>query len=150
MVFLSYPTDPVFSDTPTFYKNGEYGDTYRTDLVQVTDWLGNQVRVGDKVMYCIGAGHGQMMAMGKVKAMRGRELSRLSSWDWEKDESTGRFRRINEVRENYWEIEIQVLTEKTSGAWDNKKRTRPAWVNPMNVTSMSGLTEPVDPGSLDS
>ncbi len=88
-------------------SNLEYqGDT----CVAATDWRGNRFCVGDMVMYCIGAGRGQMMAEGRVLHIR-KNLS-------------------------YPQIEIQVLTERTSGSWNNGKRTRPAWVNAMNITAI--------------
>ena len=70
------------------------------------DWLGNRVEVGDVVMYAIAAGRGQQMAMGTVE-------------------------QIVATGDTY---KVQVLTEKTSGRWGNGPRTRPAWVNPMNIT----------------
>lgn len=124
---MGHPTNPVFSDTPVIVQQQEYGDRYRTDLVEVTDWLGRPVHVGDRVMYCIGAGRGQMMALGTVKAMRGREIQ-IREFNHETRTWSAYFMS--------WEIQIQVLTEKTSGAWDNAKRSRPAWVNPMNITAL--------------
>lgn len=132
------PSNPEFSDTPTYYKKEEWGDLYRTDVLSAIDWLGHQFRVGDNVMYCIGAGRGQMMAIGEVKAIRATEKQELKSWDWEA-QPDGRSKCVNEVWEDYWDIEVQVLTTKTSGAWDNTKRTRPAWVNPMNITAFGSL-----------
>lgn len=120
------PSAPEFSDTPTFEAK-EY-EPKRTDVLSAVDWLGNRFHVGDTVMYCIGAGRGQMMALGTVQAMRAQECQELVSWDWEGN------KRVNEVRRDYWNVEVQVLTERTSGSWDNEKRTRPAWVNPMNIT----------------
>lgn len=120
------PSDPQFSDTPT-YEAKEY-EAKRTDVLSAVDWLGNRFHVGDTVMYCIGAGRGQMMALGTVQAMRARERQELVSWDWEGN------KRVNKVWRDYWDVEVQVLTERTSGSWDNEKRTRPAWVNPMNIT----------------
>ena len=88
-------------------SNPEYEDGV---CVAATDWRGNRFCVGDMVMYCIGAGRGQMMAEGRVLQIR--------------------------TNTSYPEIEIQVLTERTSGLWNNEKRTRPAWVNPMNITAV--------------
>lgn len=73
------------------------------------DWLGNRVEVGDVVMYAIGARRGQQMAMGTVQQI----------------EATG---------STYEPYKVQVLTEKTSGHWSNGPRTKPAWVNPTNIT----------------
>ena len=135
----THPSQPVFTDTPTFAKVGGYREV-RTDCVGALDWLGHSFMVGDEVMYCIGAGRGQMMAIGTVQAMRGEQQRRLVSWDWEEKDGQ-RTRRINDVYEDYWEVEVQVLTQKTSGAWSNKERSKPAWVNPMNITSLAGLRE---------
>ena len=87
-------------------KNPEFEDGV---CVAATDWRGNRFSVGDMVMYCVGAGRGQMMAEGRVLQIRPGK---------------------------YTTIEVQVLTERTSGAWNNGKRTRPAWVNPMNITAL--------------
>lgn len=73
------------------------------------DWLGNRVEVGDVVIYAIAAGRGQQMALGTVQKI--------------------------EATENPYELyKVRVLTEKTSGHWSNGPRTKPAWVNPMNIT----------------
>lgn len=121
------PSDPEFSDTPTFERK-DYGSEKRTDVLSAVDWLGKRFHVGDEVMYCIGAGRGQMMALGTVQAMRATEKRELVSCKWAEN------KRTDEVWRNYWDVEVQVLTERTSGAWGNEKRTRPAWVNPMNIT----------------
>lgn len=84
--------------------------------VGATDWRGNRFRVGDKVMYCIGAGRGQVMAIGEVLQMEHKTVK----WG---DRTRDEFR-------------VQVLTEATSGSWGNEKRTRPAWVNEMNITAI--------------
>lgn len=88
-------------------SNPEYEDGV---CVAATDWRGNRFRVGDLVMYCIGAGRGQMMAEGRVLRI--------------------------EMDTFYNNLKVQVLTERTSGSWNNEKRNRPAWVNPMNITAM--------------
>lgn len=92
-------------------RNPEYeGNT----CVSATDWLGNRFRVGEMVMYCVGAGRGQLMAIGRVLQIQ------IDAYD---------------------NIKVQVLTEKTSGRWNNTQRTRPAWVNPMNITAIPhGMT----------
>lgn len=88
-----------------------------------TDWLGNQFSVGEEVMYCIGAGRGQMMAIGTVQEMRVKTM-----FHWTAD--VGR----HEVDV----VEVKVLTSRTSGHWNNRARTKPVWVNEMNITSMRG------------
>lgn len=126
-----HPHSPVYSDEPTFYQAHEWGDKWRTDVLSAVDWLGNIFRLGEKVMYCIGAGRGQMMAIGTVKQIRTRQYE-ANRWDQESKS----YYKVSMV-----EIEVQVLTERTSGHWDNEKRSKPAWVNPMNVTSLNNLIE---------
>lgn len=124
----NHPT-PVFSDTPVIEKE-QYGPTYRTDILHGIDWLGNEFRVGDLVMYCIGAGRGQQMALGHIQQMRAKETG---YYDWKQVKSwiaTG------------WDLEVQVLTEKVSGF--GGPRTKPAWVNPMNITSVDGIVKVTD------
>jgi hypothetical protein len=87
------------------------------ECVAATDWLGNRFRVGEVVMYCVGAGRGQMMAIGRVLKI-----------DYD-------------ATRPYDSFKIQVLTEKTSGNWNNEKRTRPAFVNPMNITAITQPTQ---------
>lgn len=82
------------------------------ELLVARDWLGRTFQLGSRVMYCIGAGRGQMMAYGVVVDMA----------------------IANQHNPEWGEIEVKVLTERTSGKWDNEARTRPAWVNPMNIT----------------
>lgn len=116
-----HPSSPTFSDTPVWDANDK-----RTDVLSAVDWLGNRFKVGDQVLYCIAAGRGQMMALGEVRAIRAWENMR-KDWDRETREYIAGF-----------EVEVQVVTQRTSGSWNNKQRTRPAWVNPMNITSMAG------------
>lgn len=123
------PHSPTFSDTPTFHQKGGWGDQWRTDGQSAVDWLGNTFSLGDKVMYCIGAGRGQMMAIGTVRQIRSREVT-LYGWNPETRER---------MSEPGVEVEVQVLTEKTSGHWDNEGRSKPAWVNPMNITALAEL-----------
>lgn len=89
--------------------------------VSAVDWLGRRFSVGDTVMYCIGAGRGQMLAFGEVKKLRLKTV-----FDW------------NQARQRIEQdsVEVQVLTTKTSGHWNNEKRTRPAWVNEMNISAL--------------
>lgn len=123
-----WPHSPKLSDEPGTYIDTN-GRTWRTDVLEATDWLGHRFRPGDKVMYCVAAGRGQMMAIGTVKAIRCRQYE---SQTWDRETQT-------HGKELRWEFEVQVLTTKTSGHWGNKQRTRPAWVNPMNITSVSGF-----------
>lgn len=118
-------------------------------VVSAEDWLGNRFRVGDLVMYCISAGRGQMMAVGKVVAMRvlaGQETMSVLNDKYVPDnsnynmDSNGNKRWVFIERPKHErQIEVQVLTERTSGRWGNERRSRPAWVNPMNITSVNGF-----------
>ncbi len=99
------------------------------EVIAATDWLGNSFTVGDLVMYCIGAGRGQMMAIGRVLKMKTETKKRYA----------GRDENGVQLYAPYDDITVQVFTYRTSGAWDNGQRTRPAWINPMNVTAITGL-----------
>lgn len=124
----NHPHSPVFTDNPTYHQPGGYGTNYRTDGVAAVDWLGNPFRLGDLVMYCVGAGRGQMMALGRVKQIRAHEVD-----DWDYRIVDGQRKWTQDGKR--WDVEVQVLTEQTSGHWGNEKRTKPAWVNPMNITA---------------
>ncbi len=136
--YARHPSDPEF-------------DEYETCLSAV-DWLGNRFRVGDTVLYCVAAGRGQMMAVGVVRALKAHHRTRTESRPAEPGETPTRVYLSpvtgEEFRSVHWtvpyhEITVQVLTTRTSGAWDNKQRTRPAWVNPMNITAVAGLEQTV-------
>lgn len=105
------------------------------DVLSAVDWLGNRFGVGDVVAYAIGAGRGQMIALGKVQKLRVDEHSK-TAWFYGPPALRSVVRLVSP--EN-WNIEVQVLTEKTSGNWGNGKRSRPAWVNPMNITAVNGF-----------
>lgn len=129
-----HPCNPEYSDTPTFYtESGGYGYTYRTDVISAEDWLGHRFSVGETVMYCISAGRGQMMAIGVVQQIRARTYDQ-GFWTWE-GEYPDRTRFYTKTGERT-DVEVQILTSGTSGNYDNKARTRPAWVNPMNITAL--------------
>lgn len=95
------------------------------EVVSALDWLGNRFSVGDTVLYCVGAGRGQLMAYGKVLKIR---ACARTKWD-------------PEVRDvvHFEDITVSVLTERTSGEWDNGKRSRPGSVNPLNITALPVL-----------
>ncbi len=115
--------------------------------LSAVDWLGNRFRVGDTVMYCVGAGRGQMMALGVIQQIRSE--SRMNRYFRPAEEGetptrvylspvTGEEFRSVAYEVPYDDITVQVLTTRTSGSYDNKQRTRPAWVNPMNITAVAG------------
>lgn len=119
-----YPINPMIES--------ETDDGKTAVISSAQDWRGNRFAVGDVVMYCIGAGRGQMMAVGEVLEIKGERKTR-QTWTGERD-ADGRAIYTEPVP--YWDITVKVLTHQTSGSWDNGKRTRPAWVNPMNITSI--------------
>lgn len=92
------------------------------ECIAATDWLGNRFAVGETVLYCIGAGRGQLMAIGKVLKMWAEDKV---VWD-------------HDLRKHVpgADIKVQVLTERTSGGWDSGPRTRPAMVTPLNITAI--------------
>ncbi len=93
------------------------------EVISAVDWLGNRFSVGDRVLYCVGAGRGQLMAYGKVLWIKAEAKP---VWDY----------AAKKWREDLETVTVQVLTERTSGNWGNEKRTRPALVNPLNITAI--------------
>ena len=81
------------------------------NIVSAIDWLGNRFYIGERVLYCISAGRGQQMAIGVVQEI-------VNNYDYSYGE----------------QLEVRILTEKS--VYDSKVRTRPAWVNQNNITSM--------------
>lgn len=118
-----HPSDPFYTEEPAPAPSEPQSTapTYR-EVDSAVDWLGNRFRVGEKVIYCIGAGRGQMMAIGTVVKMRAENV-KIRSYYEPKEET-----RVD--------VTVQVLTEKSSGYWGDAPRTRPAWVNPMNITAL--------------
>jgi hypothetical protein len=130
-----------FSQHPTAPELDAAGE-----VIAATDWLGNRFTVGDLVMYCIGAGRGQMMAVGRVLKIRSEVKFRHSSREAREGEAHTRLlhyydppKRWVDEQLPYDDITVQVITGRTSGLWGNGQRSRPAWVNPMNVTALTGL-----------
>lgn len=124
----SWPHSPEFGPIPTFVEGTYSGSMWHTHVVSAVDWLGARFHVGEKVIYCIGAGRGQVMAIGTVKSMRCREKYAYNLAGTTKARQPAG-----------WEIEVQVLTERTSSTWSESKRTKPAWVNAINVTAMPAV-----------
>jgi hypothetical protein len=104
-------------------------------IASAKDWRGNRVYVGDKVMYCIGAGRGQMMAIGTLLEIR---IDERPYTDY------GGQRHVERI------IKTKVLTEATSGLWNNASRSKPAQVNPMNITALSTLSPGIEQEAVDS
>ncbi len=126
-------------------------DTEGTGFVlSAVDWRGIRFHVGEQVMYCVSAGRSQMMAIGEVKQIKVDKSERRFARPPREDDPEDKIKyEYNNSTKTYdknkpfvWDalefddITVQVLTSKTSGRWDNKARTRPAWVNPMNITAM--------------
>lgn len=130
--------DPPYPREPEWDADG--------NVIGATDWLGNVFKVGDQVTYCIGAGRGQMMAIGRVLKLKNEVKQRMEFREPKKGETPnykGPYTGLDYVRYRvlYDCITVQVLTLKTSGP--SAKRTKPAWVNPMNITAlpMTGVSE---------
>lgn len=119
-------------------------------VVSAVDWLGNRFHVGDKVMYCISAGRGQMMAIGEVLQIKNdvrqwrsyRDADPGEKADREYTALDGTHYRAVTVYTPYDHVTVQVKTLKTSGHWNNQERTKPAWVNPMNITAIKSVEVP--------
>jgi hypothetical protein len=144
-------SDHLAPSSPLFDEEGA--------CLSAEDWLGKRFSVGDKVMYCIGAGRGQQMAIGTVKFIRATPQSRELELDPENfPDAPVEIRRVYDgwrpaengswggtavyvekpraiVIDRWHVIEVQVKTERTSGFW-NKPRVKPAWVNAMNITAL--------------
>lgn len=125
----AHPHSPTYSDTPTYYQPRSSGDLWRTDGQSAVDWLGNTFKLGDMVIYCIGAGSGQIMAVGEVQQIR-----TMSTTVWKYDHKTKQRWTEPDV-----EVEVLVLTKKTSSYSENQERAKPAWVNPMNITALANI-----------
>lgn len=113
-------------------------------VVSAVDWRGNTFRVGEEVLYCISAGRGQMMAIGIVLAIKVEQLFRSENVECDSDDPDGQVRPwfdpdhyYKTIKTPYDDITVQVRTLKTSGRWSNQERTKPAWVNPMNITAIT-------------
>lgn len=112
-------------------------------VVGACDWLGRRFVLGDTVMYCIGAGRGQMMAIGTVE-----EIASITETRWQHRPpkpgetptrtitSTDPPILLVDEEVPFDRVSVRVHTLVTSGAWDNARRTKPAWVNPMNITAL--------------
>lgn len=128
------PSDPEFREDAT--------------VRSAVDWRGNRFAVGEQVMYCIGAGRGQVMAIGEVLKIEAKRNQRNWFRDPEPGEEPNAFGwdyttqtrtvPLVEVEHWYWSITVQVHTKITSGRWGNEERTRPAWPNPQNITALTG------------
>lgn len=124
------------SDYPRVAERNEKGD-----VVAAIDWLGNTFRIGDQVVYCISAGRGQMLAIGKVLRFKCTTLEHMVYRPAVEGETANYRSEYNgeefvRVRQLYDSVTVQVHTLKTSGRWNNKTRSKPAWVNPMNITAI--------------
>lgn len=131
-------------------QNPHSPQTVNGEVVSAVDWLGNRFQVGDKVMYCISAGRGQMMAIGEViqiknevkQSRRSREAEPGEEPDTQYTALNGTHYRSVYVYTPYDDVTVQVRTLKTSGRWNHEARTKPAWVNPMNITAIKPVEVP--------
>lgn len=118
-------------------------------VVSAVDWLGNRFAVGEKVFYCISAGRGQMMAYGLVQSIKVEQLFRTDEIEADPDELGATTRPwfqpgtyFKTIKVPYDEVRVQIRTLKTSGRWDNAERSKPAWVNAMNITAIKTVETP--------
>lgn len=118
------------------------------NCVSAVDWLGNRFHVGEKVMYCISAGRGQMMAFGEVLKIQAPVKLRNTRVECDPDDPDAipypndQTRFYKKIVVPYEDIKVQIRTLKTSGRWDNDERSKPAWVNPMNITAWNPVGTP--------
>lgn len=111
-------------------------------VVAATDWLGNTFTLGEPVMYCIGAGRGQMMAVGEVIKIVSEAKQRSYMRPAEEGETPA---TTNSDGGWVWDdldyddVRVLVRTLRTSGRYDNDPRSKPAWVNPMNITALPAV-----------
>lgn len=138
---------------PVSDRQQEYPSEVELDAqgepISAEDWLGNRFGIGDLVVYCISAGRGQMMAIGRVQQLRVRENTKTRRQtkeqyrhlDWRERQQIpyAELEETIDVPQHLWVVEVQILTERTSGHWGNERRTRPAWVNEMNITAVKGI-----------
>jgi hypothetical protein len=96
--------------------DGEFARFAGGTLVGGTDWNSNPYAEGDWVLYAVGAGRGQAVAYGKILKI---------------------ILKNNTHSNTHLEYKVQVQTYMTSAKWGNASRTRPAYVNPMNITALT-------------
>ncbi len=111
-------------------------------VVAATDWLGNTFRVGEQVMYCIGAGRGQMMAIGEVVKIDSERTTRGFLRHATPEETPDVIRDDERwVWDDlpYDDVRVMVRTLRTSGRFREEPRSKPAWVNPMNITALPAV-----------
>lgn len=119
-------------------------------VIAATDWRGNRFAVGDTVLYCISAGRGQMMAEGVVVQIQSeRRVHRVRRLARDGETATYSFTLSSgglwegvEEETFFDDVTVQVHTKATSGRWDNQARSKPAWVNPMNITAIPQGVQP--------
>lgn len=126
-----WPHSPLFGPIAIFEEGISDGNPWLYHVESAIDWLGNRFHVGGKVMYCIAAGRGQVMAIGTVQIIRAREALYFNP-------AAARYASPFSALGTHtgWEVEVRVLTEKTSAIWANKRRVKPAWVRPFNITAL--------------
>ncbi len=140
-------------------------------VVEATDWLGNQVRVGEKVIYCISAGRGQQMAIGVLLELRPilvEDESKITifgdnygpipaspNYGWRRHQPGephwGSFwdhqaqqRRTTWIKfETYEYCETKVQRVAASG-YEKLTKKDARFVNEMNVMALEGLKEAAD------
>ncbi len=122
--------------TPSQPEYGQDGEP-----VSAVDWLGNRFHLGDRVIYCIGADRGQMMALGTVAQIKLKHMVCRYYSPATADTPAAVYIPFSDTWQTwhglpYLQVHVKVHTEKTSGRRDDTKRRRTAWVNAMNITAL--------------
>jgi hypothetical protein len=116
-------------------------------VVSAVDWLGNRFAVGERVMYCIGAGRGQLMALGDVIKIKSEVKHYRNVREPKPGETPTGVNQYTDPPKPYFveqvpydEVKVQVRTLFTAGAWDHRERQTPAWVNAQNITAITDFS----------
>lgn len=126
-------------------------------VITAIDWLGNRLRIGDRVTYCISAGRGQQMAIGILEELRPVLTEDMTKWievpdpgttpnHWNQKPGEPKQRYVNNgeriwvIYKTYEYAETKIRRLAASG-WDGKNEKAARFVNEMNVTSLEGIKE---------
>lgn len=135
-------------------------------IIAATDWLGNEFKLGDRVLYCISAGRGQQMAIGIVKEMTAEireDRSKITILgDSYMPKPANVYHGHNEygkpcLREYYikdvgWQPEtwivygtyelVQVKVQRIAASgYEGIEKKAARFVNSMNITSLDALRQ---------
>jgi hypothetical protein len=136
-------------------------------VIAATDWLGNPLRVGDRVAYCISAGRGQQMAIGVLEELRpiliedrndvvvlgdsfapkptntsyGYASNTPGKPRWASYFANGEWQQATWIVHNVYEYAETKIRRIAASGWDGKTEKAARFVNEMNVTSIEGFKE---------